>query len=125
MMNWIWIGIGGFAGSLLRYAISLLLLPLSAGMQFPFGTLSVNALGSLLIGVAMAMGASGSGYFLCVVGFCGGFTTFSTFSLETVTLLRTGHTLSALLYIGVSLLASLLCVVAGLYLGEKLAQRIF
>ena len=106
------VGAGGFAGSALRYLISRLMLPWAVSSGFPFSTLTVNVAGSLLIGALMGLGLSG-------VGFCGGFTTFSTFSLETVTLLRAGSYLPAALYMWSSMVLSIAAVCGGYYLGTK------
>ena len=100
------VGAGGFAGSALRYLISRLMLPWAVSSGFPFSTLTVNVAGSLLIGALMGLGLSGGWALLCIVGFCGGFTTFSTFSLETVTLLRAGSYLPAALYMWSSMVLS-------------------
>ena len=111
------VGAGGFAGSALRYLISRLMLPWAVSSGFPFSTLTVNVAGSLLIGALI--GLSGGWALLCIVGFCGGFTTFSTFSLETVTLLRAGSYLPAALYMWSSMVLSIAAVCGGYYLGTK------
>ena len=67
----------------------------------------------------MGLGLSGGWALLCIVGFCGGFTTFSTFSLETVTLLRAGSYLPAALYMWSSMVLSIAAVCGGYYLGTK------
>ena len=113
------VGAGGFAGSALRYLISRLMLPWAVSSGFPFSTLTVNVAGSLLIGALMGLGLSGGWALLCIVGFCGGFTTFSAFSLETVTLLRTGSYLPAALYMWSSMVLSIAAVCGGYYLGTK------
>ena len=113
------VGAGGFAGSALRYLISRLMLPWAVSSGFPFSTLTVNVAGSLLIGALMGLGLSGGWALLCIVGFCGGFTTFSTFSLETVTLLRAGSYLPAALYMWSSVVLSIAAVCGGYYLGTK------
>ncbi len=110
--NLLWVGLGGFAGSVLRYGVGVGIAALASlregGMRFPVATLAVNVAGSLLIGMLMRYAEQGSAqHLLSVVGFCGGFTTFSAFSLESVRLLRDGHTSTALLYIGASLV---LCI---------------
>lgn len=109
--NLLWVGLGGFAGSVLRYGVGIGIAALASargGMRFPIATLAVNVVGSLLIGMLLRYVEQGSAqHLLGVVGFCGGFTTFSTFSLESVRLLREGHTSTALLYIGISLV---LCI---------------
>ena len=113
------VGAGGFAGSALRYLISRLMLPWAVSSGFPFSTLTVNVAGSLLIGALMGLGLSGGWALLCIVGFCGGFTTFSTFSLETVTLLRAGSYVPAALYMWASMVLSIAAVCGGYYLGTK------
>ena len=113
------VGAGGFAGSALRYLISRLMLPWAVSSGFPFSTLTVNVAGSLLIGALMGLGLSGGWALLCIVGFCGGFPTFSTFSLETVTLLRAGSYLPAALYMWSSMVLSIAAVCGGYYLGTK------
>lgn len=110
--NLLWVGLGGFAGSVLRYGAGVGIAALAAmrggGMRFPLGTLAVNVVGSLLIGILLRYAEQGSTqHLLGVVGFCGGFTTFSTLSLESVRLLRDGHHTLALTYIGLSLV---LCI---------------
>lgn len=111
--NLLWVGLGGFAGSVLRYGAGIGIAALCTvrdgqGMRFPLGTLAVNVVGSLLIGILLRYVEQGSAqHLLGVVGFCGGFTTFSTFSLESVRLLRDGHHTLALTYIGLSLV---LCI---------------
>lgn len=108
--NILWVGLGGFAGSILRYGVGagIAAVTHSSSPRFPIATFAVNVLGSFLIGLLLRYVEQGSApHLLSVVGFCGGFTTFSTFSLESVRLLREGHTSTALLYISLSLL---LCI---------------
>lgn len=85
---------GGAVGSVLRYAVALLLLPL-AGTGFPWPTLAVNLVGSALIGIAAGAGLEGHARLLVVTGFLGGFTTFSAFSLETGALFERSPLLAA------------------------------
>lgn len=115
-INWLWVGLGGFAGSVLRYGagigvaalVSFLRGGTSGGGRFPIATLAVNVVGSFLIGLLLRYAEQGSVQHLAgVVGFCGGFTTFSTFSLESVRLIRDGHLAAAFLYIGLSFLLCL------------------
>lgn len=106
--NLLWVGLGGFVGSVLRYGAGLGIAALTVARgttgRFPVATLAVNVVGSFLIGMLLRYVEQGSTqHLLGVVGFCGGFTTFSTFSLESVRLLRAGHTSTALLYIAISL----------------------
>ncbi len=116
----IFIGLGGFLGSVSRYLMSV-------GLQqyfftnFPVGTLSVNTLGSFLIGVIFGFAEKGvllsaDWKMFLAVGFCGGFTTFSTFTLDNLMLMRDGQIAHFLLYTGGSLLLGLFAVVMGYYL---------
>lgn len=110
------VGLGGAAGSIFRYLITRYV---DTGMpsSFPFGTLTVNLAGSFLIGMIIAFSlADNLSYnmrMLLATGFCGGFTTFSTFSYEFFALLEQGHTSYAFLYAGSSLLLGLLFVWLG------------
>lgn len=87
-MSYVWVMIGSAIGGLLRYAVGRLTLTISAG--FPFGTLLINVLGSFVIGyfgtLTLQTGkypASDNIRLFVMVGLCGGFTTFSSFSLQT------------------------------------------
>ncbi|HWQ97993.1 MAG TPA: fluoride efflux transporter CrcB [Clostridia bacterium] len=112
MLDCVFVGVGGFVGSVLRYLISLL--PLRHESGFPLLTLGINVLGAFVLGLIMA--AAGREVPLdprtllfLKVGVCGGFTTFSTFALEAQGLLSGGKPLIAILYM---LLSVLLCVLA-------------
>lgn len=99
-MIYLYIAVGGAIGAVLRHIISNLVNSLASGFSFPlaYGTLSVNILGSFLIGVAFMLllseGAAGWKLFI-ITGFLGGFTTFSSFSLDTVKFISTGNISSA------------------------------
>ena len=112
---------GGAIGSVARYVIGVLLL--RAGNGFPVSTLLINVVGSFLIGLsARLFDAPDHNQVLRValtVGICGGFTTFSTFSAETVTLLQQGKAGRAALYVTVSLVAGVLATFAGLMVGRS------
>ena len=116
------IAIGGAAGSVSRYVISLWL-ERSHG-AFPLGTFVVNVSGSFLIGLFARMFSTPHGNPLVraalTIGFCGGFTTFSTFSAEFVTLMQEGRTVRAVGYVTASVLSGVLAVVAGLAIGSRL-----
>lgn len=113
------VGAGGFAGSILRYLVSKTMVSCVAVSGFPFATLTVNVIGSLLIGGLVSAGTNGGWYLLAVTGFCGGFTTFSTFSLECVGLFRSGNWSMGITYIAASLLLSIAAVIVGFYFGVK------
>jgi len=116
---WIIVGVGGFIGSTARF---LFLGPLARwwGTTFPWGLLSVNVLGSLLIGLVFGIGQrqgwlSPEWRLFLGAGVCGGFTTFSAFSLETLHLLQRGDHLNALLFATGSVVLCLLATAVGLY----------
>lgn len=117
MLNVILVGLGGALGAMLRYGISLI--PFRQG--FPIATLLTNLLGAFFIGLlaARAGSLSSRASLLLKTGVCGGFTTFSTFSLEAVSLLAAGRYLAGGAYVGMSLIFCLLGVAAGMYLGSR------
>ena len=99
------VGVGGFLGSVLRYLVSGYIQQVTKSALFPYGTLAVNLIGCFIIGFLSQL-AESRGLFtpesraLLFVGFLGGFTTFSTFSNESVNLLRDGENFYALLNAG-------------------------
>lgn len=122
MMNYLAIALGGALGSVLRFWLSVSIQQrLQSG--FPIGTLSVNILGSLLIGFCLVISQqrfAGNEIFrtFAIVGILGGFTTFSTFSLETVQLVQSGFWFKALLNIISSVLVCVVAAFTGLQLGR-------
>lgn len=116
MMNCLWIGLGGFAGSVLRYLLGLI--HLSEKTDFPLMTLLINVAGALAIGVIVGLterfsGLSPQVVLFLKVGVCGGFTTFSTFALETSQLFSGGRAVLGMMYIVLSVVLCVLAVVAG------------
>ena len=118
-------GLGGALGGVLRYQISGLMARL-LGEAFPWGTLTVNITGSLLIGVLASLVIAGtlpggSLAVLLMVGLCGSYTTVSSFSLQSLTLWQHGHKRAAGINIFVSALSCLVAVALGVLLGRVLA----
>ena len=119
--NIIAVGAGSFIGGIARYLVALAMKGISKG--FPWATLLVNLLGCLIIGLLwgfLSRNASEStswGLFL-TVGLCGGFTTFSTFSKEALTMLQTGQIWGFASYITLSILAGIALVALGYYIGR-------
>lgn len=118
MMGLLWVALGGAAGSVTRYGVGIAAARL-LGLAFPWGTLAVNILGGLAMGVLAARTTpdNESIRLLIGVGFLGGFTTFSTFSLETVRLMEHQPGFAAL-YAAASLLLSVGACWLGLSLGR-------
>lgn len=115
------VAIGGALGSVLRFWVSAWLG--RTGGAFPWGTLVVNASGSLLLGLLTGLisqaGRSPTGWTaLLTVGFCGGYTTFSAFSLQTLELLRGSRWAAAAGNAAGSVLLCVSCAAAGLLLGH-------
>lgn len=110
------VGLGSFAGGALRHMVSLLVRPVCG---FPVQTFIVNLLGCLLIGFLYGLFSrcpsanAGSWCLLLTTGFCGGFTTFSTFANESLSMLQSGDCLTFALYAGLSLLLGILAVFCG------------
>ena len=119
--NIIAVGAGSFIGGITRYLVSLAMKGISKG--FPWATVLVNLSGCLIIGLLwgfLSRNASEStswGLFL-TVGLCGGFTTFSTFSKEALTMLQTGQIWGFASYIALSILAGIALVALGYYIGR-------
>jgi fluoride exporter len=115
MSNLLLVMLGGAIGAGFRYHVGRVALQ-NMGPGFPWGTLIVNLVGSLLIGVlAATMAADGSDERLNLflgVGMLGGFTTFSAFSFETFVLLERGETMLALAYVMASVAGSLMLLIA-------------
>ena len=117
--NIIAVGAGSFIGGIARYIVSLAMKGVSKG--FPWATLLVNLLGCLIIGLLWGFlsrnisESTSRGLFL-TVGLCGGFTTFSTFSKEALTMLQTGQIWGFASYIAISILAGIALVALGYYL---------
>jgi fluoride exporter len=109
-MNLLWIFIGGGLGSILRYSLSLFF-PFNPAAGFPWATFFSNLAACVILGVLLLIiNARETDNFLrpfFIIGLCGGFSTFSAFSLETVQMIRHNHWPLALLNIGVSLGACL------------------
>jgi len=124
MKQFLLVGCGGFIGSIARFWVQKLNLSWHF-LSIPMGTLSVNVLGSLLIG--FIIGISGKSEIISpglrlflMVGICGGFTTFSSFTAENLTLMQNGQIASVLLYTGLSIFLGFFAVYLGYVLSNLL-----
>lgn len=122
MSNIIMVGIGGGLGAIFRYLISTI--PLKS--SFPFLTFVTNFIGAVLIGFIVSFSIknfsfSKNQFVFWKTGFCGGFTTFSTFSLEAVSLFKDGKLSLCMIYTTLSVVACFL----GIFLGEYLYSLVF
>jgi fluoride exporter len=127
-MAYVWVALGSALGGMARYWCSGLAARL-IGESFPWGTLFVNVLGSFIIGAFVALTASDGRLLVpselrifVTVGFCGGYTTFSSFSLQTLALMQDGEWLYAAANTGLSVILCLAAVWLG-YVGVALFAR--
>lgn len=119
------VGLGGFIGSVARFLVSKLNIYVHF-FSIPVGTLTVNITGSFIIGLLAGIASrseliSYNMRLFLMVGICGGFTTFSSFTNENFTLIQNGQLLSALLYTGLSLFLGFIAVYLGYMLTSILA----
>lgn len=111
LLPWLWVFLGGGAGSVVRFGLGRWCASVAS---FPVATLAANVVAALVIGVLWTSGKSSlpvsTTWLLLAVGFCGGLSTFSTFSLETFQLMQQGHYAMAILNVVLSVLLSLSAV---------------
>jgi CrcB protein len=130
LLSYLLIGVGGALGSMAR-AWATLAVARVAGAAFPWGTILINVVGSFVIGFFGTLTDGAGGRFAAgaearafvMIGLCGGFTTFSSFSLQTLELLRHGRAGPALANIGLSVAVCLAAVAAGHYGATALGRR--
>lgn len=128
MKTYLWITIGSGLGGLLRYALTRATMVYSTGV--PWGTIAVNILGCLVIGFFGTLTLAGGRHavpenarLFVMVGLCGGFTTFSSFSLQTFDLWRSGAWVRALANVVLSVVFCFLAVALGHYIAQQATQR--
>jgi len=116
------VAVGGAVGSVFRYLTSVLVSKYFIG-SFPLATFLTNVVGCFIIGISIGLlqkyNLTDSGLkWLLVTGFCGGYTTFSAFGYENVTLLQCNNAATAFLYIASSIIAGLVAVYVGLLVSQ-------
>ena len=121
------VALGGGMGSVLRFLASKFIQDNMSG-AFPYHTMAVNIMGCLLIGVFYGLSSRGSlggdsAKLLLTTGLCGGFTTFSTFCNENLSLMRGGHALATLLYTSGSVVLGVIAVAVGCWIAAKLESE--
>jgi CrcB protein len=124
LLPWLAVAAGGALGSVARFWMTGAVTTLT-GARFPYGTLLINILGSFVIGVVAGltltpsrMGMHPDVRIFLMVGICGGFTTFSAFSLQTLELIQTGDVIPAALYVAASVVFCMIFVWFGWWLGR-------
>ncbi len=123
MLKYICIFIGGGLGSFARYYVGILSGKL-LGISYPFGTLIANILGCLFLGFILTLLMNKTGTFhnnlklFTATGIAGGFTTFSTFSYETISLIKQGQIIAGISYVILSILLGLAFMGLGIYLAR-------
>lgn len=126
MLNIVYVAIGGMFGSVMRY-LMMTWIGRGLGNEFPYSTLIVNVSGSFLMGILVGWLArvlpsnAGDLRLLLAVGVLGGYTTFSSFSLDAITLFEEGKIVAMASYIVCSVTLSLAGLIAGLYLMRSIA----
>jgi fluoride exporter len=129
LVTYLWVALGSAVGGVARYLAGLAGAAL-VGEAFPWTTIFVNATGSLVIGFFSAISSTESPYLVrteirvfVMVGICGGYTTFSSFSLQTFALLREGRALAAAANVILSMLVCLISVWLGSGAGDAMIRR--
>ncbi len=115
------VGLGGATGSMARYGIGYAISKYLHNPLYPVATFSINIIGSLIIGILFGLSSRSqwlqvTGMYLLASGFCGGFTTFSTFALDNVDLMQKGQSWVAITYTALSVALGLLLCRAGIWL---------
>lgn len=121
-MDYLWVGLGGLIGANIRLFLSRAIAD-RAGTAFPYGTFTINITGSLLIGIIMTLlterwVADPAWRLVLVVGFLGGYTTFSSYTFEAINLFEQGQTARGLTYVFGSNILGLLACYAGVVIAR-------
>ncbi len=129
-MQYLWVAIGGAIGTVARFWLGNAM-AVAVGAAFPWGTLLINVLGSFVISFFGVLTGSAHRFALpyearifVTVGLCGGFTTFSSFSLQTVELARTGQAGRAAAYVAASVIICLAACALGVWAATAINQQV-
>jgi fluoride exporter len=127
LVDCLFVGAGGALGTVSRYLFSLL--PIEAPGGLPLTTLLINCLGAFVLGTIMALVSCTGGIdarllLFLKVGVCGGFTTFSTFSLESAQLLQNNSYPMAIAYVVASVVVCIICIFASQWIVESIMARL-
>lgn len=129
-MAYLWVALGGALGSVARFWLGNAM-ALATGSEFPWGTLLINVVGSFVIsffgmltGTSQRFAVPYEARVFVTVGLCGGFTTFSSFSLQTVELARTGQGERAAIYVAASIILCLTACYLGLVTANAINQSL-
>ncbi len=127
-MVYLWVAIGGALGSMARFWLANAM-AVAVGSEFPWGTLLINVIGSFVIsffgmltGTSQRFAVPYEARIFVTVGICGGFTTFSSFSIQTVELIRTGQPGRAAVYAGASVILCLAACALGFWAASAVSQ---
>jgi len=130
-MSYLWVMVGSALGGLLRFIIGKLAIPLDTSIGFPIGTVFINVIGSFVIGYFGTLTLHNGRYpvsenmrIFVMIGLCGGFTTFSSFSLQTFDLARSGAWGRALANIVLSVVLCVAAVAAGHHLAQHTPSEV-
>lgn len=120
MINYLWVFLGGGLGSICRYGIAHVMLAYK--LTFPWATLLANIMSCIVLGIMIGLTVQNNtnltGRLLIMTGFCGGFSTFSTFTYETFALFKDGYTTFAF----ANIIGSLLVCLVSIYVGIKITS---
>ena len=117
MIHIVFIAIGGFSGAVCRYMITKLLNKKNR-YRFPLGTLTVNIIGSFLLGFLYGFTNNMEVMLLAGTGFLGAFTTFSTFNLETIQLIESNEKFIAFIYLALTYVGGIIVAFVGFFIGN-------
>ena len=124
MLKYVMVGIGGCLGSILRFWLGSYIGG-KLGTRFPYGTLVINVSGSFLLGIVFALLTARASWspnwrYLLLIGFIGGYTTFSSFEFETLRMIQDGQTGLGLLYVATSVAIGFVAVWGGMIAGKAI-----